>query len=77
MCRFLPRITRIIKDYTDKIILIYQISGSTKWECHKIQIPVPGYFCGSPLVGGVMCLNRLNKSLSEVRIRVVSLDRDF
>ena len=27
----LPRISRIEEDYTDKMVLIYQVSGSPKW----------------------------------------------
>jgi phage pi2 protein 07 len=30
-CRFLPLISRIEEDFTDKMDLIYQISGSLNW----------------------------------------------
>jgi len=30
-CRFLPRISQIEEDFTDKVALIYQSSGSPNW----------------------------------------------
>jgi hypothetical protein len=36
-CRFLPRISRIEEDFTDKMSLINQISGHPTGECHDIN----------------------------------------